>query len=71
MHRREPDPLEEASVELTDRVALITGGATGIGRATALALARGGAHIAVNYARSAAEANSTSPTSPCRPGTRL
>ncbi len=46
-------------MELTDRVALITGGATGIGRATALALARGGAHIAVNFSRSAAEAEET------------
>ena len=44
---------------LTDKVALITGGGTGIGRAIALRLAREGTHIAVNYSRSAAEAKAT------------
>ena len=44
---------------LTDKVALITGGGTGIGRATGLRLAREGAHIAVNYSRSAEEAATT------------
>ena len=46
-------------MELRDKVVLVTGGATGIGRATALRFAGAGAHIAVNYSRSQAEAQET------------
>lgn len=46
-------------MNLANRAALITGGGTGVGRATALGLARRGCHVLVNYARSAEEAERT------------
>lgn len=41
------------------KVALVTGSATGIGRAAAVRFARAGLAVAVNYSRSEAEANET------------
>jgi 3-oxoacyl-[acyl-carrier protein] reductase len=41
------------------RVALVTGAATGIGRAAAVALARAGCDVAINYSRSEAQARET------------
>lgn len=45
--------------KLTGKVALVTGGGTGIGKETSLLLAKEGVDIAVNYSRSKAEAEQT------------
>ncbi len=46
-------------MELEGRAALVTGGGTGVGRATALALAARGCDVAVNYSRSREGAEET------------
>ncbi len=46
-------------MDLHGKAAVITGGGTGVGRATALALARGGCSVLVNYSRSREEADAT------------
>jgi 3-oxoacyl-[acyl-carrier protein] reductase len=43
---------------LQNKTALVTGASRGIGRSTAAALARAGAHVMVHYGRSAQEAES-------------
>jgi len=46
-------------MELINKAALVTGGGTGIGRATSIALADRGVKVAVNYSRSIDEAEET------------
>lgn len=46
-------------MDLKNKVALVTGGGTGIGRATCIELARRGVTVAVNYSRSKADADET------------
>ncbi|HEY8491961.1 MAG TPA: glucose 1-dehydrogenase [Dehalococcoidia bacterium] len=46
-------------MDITGQVAIVTGSATGVGRAVALDLARRGARVVVNYSRSEDEARQT------------
>ena len=48
--------------ELTGKVAIVTGSATGIGSAAAIGLASRGAQVIVNYSKSHAEADKTADT---------
>src|SRR5438445_5660525 len=44
-HRRDADRAGRSAMEMQDRTVIVTGGASGIGRATALLLAREGARV--------------------------
>jgi 3-oxoacyl-[acyl-carrier protein] reductase len=46
-------------LDLSNKVALVTGGGTGIGKSTCLRLAKLGATVAINYSRSKVEAQET------------
>lgn len=46
-------------MEVAGKAAVITGGGTGVGRATALELARRGCHVLINYSRSKDDAEQT------------
>ena len=48
-HREQPQPLGGGKQDLRGKGAVVTGAATGIGRATALELARRGCGVAFNY----------------------
>lgn len=59
-----PKPLSEkpdykASGKLQDKVAIVTGGDSGIGKATAIAFAKEGAKIVINYLSEDKDANET------------
>ena len=61
--------------DLTGRIAMVTGGSRGIGRAAAVALAKAGCDVAINYREHADDARETvwaieaagRKTWPCRP----
>lgn len=62
-HRMKPlpqtQPRSQPAGRLQDKIALITGGDSGIGRAVALAFAAQGAHVAIAYLDETEDANTT------------
>jgi 3-oxoacyl-[acyl-carrier protein] reductase len=58
-------------MKLTDRIAIVTGGGTGIGRATCLALSREGAAVVVNYSRRESAAQEVAGLIACAGGRAL
>jgi len=53
------NPLQNANLGLADKVAVVTGGSRGIGKAVVSMLASFGSHVVVNYVRDEAAATAT------------
>ena len=53
------NPLQNANLGLADKVAIVTGGSRGIGKAVVSMLASFGTHVVVNYVRDEAAATAT------------
>ena len=54
--------MNSSNLGLADRVALVTGGSRGIGKAVVALLASSGTHVAINYVRDEAAATTTADT---------
>ncbi len=53
------NPLQKPNLGLADRVAIVTGGSRGIGKAVVALLASSGTHVVVNYVKDEAAATAT------------